>query len=263
MSLGIIVKCPEGFVLAAESRVTINANTPSGNIHNNFDNAKKLLGFNGPHKHIGVITYGLGSLKLRTAQSFMPEFESSLPDNRLSVVEFAEHLATFFMEQWKNEGMPKAKTWSESQMIFLVAGFDEGEPYGKVFELNIPRNPKPVKIRDTKDFGVNWGGQKEIVDRLVKGCDPRVLEVVQKKTGLNAVQMSELNRDLASLQMHIPVQIMALQDCIDLANFMMRTTISGQELSIGVRSCGGNVDVAVITRTEGIKMIKEKKLQAK
>lgn len=263
MSLGIIVKCPEGLVLAAESRVTINANTPAGKIHNNFDNAKKLLGFNGPHKHIGVITYGLGSLQLRTAQSFMPEFESSLPDERLTVVQFADHLGNFFMEQWKNEGMPEAKTWKESPMIFMVAGFDEGEPYGKVCELNIPHSSKPVIIRDTKDFGVNWGGQREIVDRLVKGYDNRVLNVVQKKLGLNAKQMAELNRELAPLQMQIPVQIMALQDCIDLANFIMRTTISGQELSIGVRGCGGNVDVAVITRTEGINMIKEKELQAK
>lgn len=263
MSLGIIVKCPEGLVLAAESRVTINAKTPAGPIHNNFDNAKKLLGFNGPHKHIGVITYGLGSLQLRTAQSFMPEFESSLPDNRLKVEEFAEHLGKFFMEQWKNEGMPKPKDWKESPMIFLVAGFNEDQPYGKVCELSIPHLPKPKVIRDTKDFGVNWGGQREIVDRLVKGYDNRVMEVVQRKFALNSKQMMELNRELAPLQMQIPVQIMALQDCINLANFIMKTTISGQELSIGVRGCGGNIDVAVITRTDGIKLIKQKELQAK
>ncbi|NQU54977.1 MAG: hypothetical protein HQ522_20855 [Bacteroidetes bacterium] len=263
MSLGIIVKCPEGLVLAAESRVTINANTPVGQVHNNFDNAKKLLGFNGAHKHIGVITYGLGSLQLRTAQSFMPEFESSLPENRLSVVEFAEQLGKFFMEQWKIEGMPAANTWKDSPMIFLVAGFDEGEPYGKVCELNIPHNPKPKIIRDTKDFGVNWGGQREIVDRLIKGYDNRVLDVIQHKLGLTPEQIVEINNELAPLQMQIPVQIMALQDCIDLANFILKTTISGQELSIGVRGCGGNIDVAVITRTTGINFIKQKELQAK
>jgi hypothetical protein len=235
MSLGIIVKCPEGLVLAAESRVTINAKTPAGQVHNNFDNAKKLLGFNGPHKHIGVITYGLGSLQLRTAQSFMPEFESSLPEQRLSVIDFAKKLGTFFMEQWKNEGLPEARLWKESPMIFLVAGFDEDEPYGKVCELNIPHNPEPKIIKDTKDFGVNWGGQREIVDRLVKGYDNRILEVIQKKLGLTPEQMIEINQELAPLQMQIPVQIMALQDSIDLANFIMKTTISGQELSIGVR----------------------------
>jgi len=262
MSLGIIVKCPEGLVLAAESRVTINANTPLGQVHNNFDNAKKLLAFSGSHKYIGAITYGLGSLNLRTAQSFMPEFESSLPADRISVGEFAGLMSTFFMEQWENEKMPEPKQFINAPMIFMVAGFDNGEPYGKVYEFNIPHNPSPKVIRDTKEFGVNWGGQRELVDRLIKGYDDRILSVIQQELALDQAKMTGIVEKLIPFQLQIPIQIMALQDCVNLANYILKTTIRGQELTIGVRGCGGNIDVAVITRTEGIVFIKKKELQA-
>ena len=97
MSLGIIIKAIEGLVLAAESRVTLTfqANQlgmPPIMLNANFDNANKLLSFNDPFDKFGVVTYGLGSLNLRTAQSLIPEFEKSLLSNKekLSVYQFAE-----------------------------------------------------------------------------------------------------------------------------------------------------------------------------
>lgn len=261
MSLGFIAKCPEGLVLAAESRVTITANTPYGIVHNNFDNAKKLLAFSGVHKFIGVITYGLGSLSFRTAQSFMPEFESTLPGERVSVMDFADRMANFFMEQWNNEKLPDPSTYKGAPMVFLVAGFNDGDAYGIICEFNIPFEPHAKLVKDVKAFGVNWGGQKEIVDRIIQGYDARILIEIQKELKFDDKVMMTIQERLIPLQLQIPIQIMALQDCVDLANFVMRTTIKGQELTLGVRGCGGNIDVAVITRTEGISFIKKKELQ--
>lgn len=81
MSLGIVINAPEGIVLAAESRVTLTAKPPGGSnpIHVNFDNATKLLSFAEPNDVIGAVTFGAGAIGLRTAQSFVPEFEASLP----------------------------------------------------------------------------------------------------------------------------------------------------------------------------------------
>ena len=44
MSLGIVIKSPEGIVLAAESRVTLTVNGQNGQPSHmvNFDNATKL-----------------------------------------------------------------------------------------------------------------------------------------------------------------------------------------------------------------------------
>src|SRR5688500_4605181 len=104
MSLGIVIKAPEGLVLAAESRLTLTAQAPNQPpVHVNFDNATKLLSFQKPNNYIGVVTYGQAVIGLRTAQSFVPAFESQLAaeasdegQKRLSVRVFAEKLSAFF-----------------------------------------------------------------------------------------------------------------------------------------------------------------------
>ena len=85
MSLGIAFKGPEGIVLAADSRVTINAKRPLSPqqtliLPSTFDNATKLLRVEG-QKHVGAVTYGAGTIGLaepRAAHSFLPEFELEL-----------------------------------------------------------------------------------------------------------------------------------------------------------------------------------------
>jgi hypothetical protein len=60
--------------------------------------------------------------------------------------------------------------------------------------------------------------------------------------------------------MNIPLEAMPLQDCVDLAIFFIRTTIDAQKLTVGIRGCGGPIDVATITRREGLKFIPQKKV---
>src|SRR5258708_40118501 len=96
MSLGIVVKSPEGLVLAAESRVTLLGAVPVTFVH-----ATKVLSFRGPNDSIGTVTYGQAALGLRSAQSFLPELEASLPTQRVSVSDFAQSLQQFFTKQWQ------------------------------------------------------------------------------------------------------------------------------------------------------------------
>ena len=81
MSLGIVIKGPEGIVLAADSRVTLTATRP-GNppMEINFDNATKLLTFGDTHKYVAAVTYGSAVIGLRTAHSFIPELQGALPE---------------------------------------------------------------------------------------------------------------------------------------------------------------------------------------
>lgn len=104
MSLGVVIKGPEGIVLAADSRVTLEArrqDDPSTPLVVNFDNATKLLSFSAPHTHVGAVTYGAAVIGLRTAHSFLPELETELPQHRLKVEEYARRISDFFLGQWK------------------------------------------------------------------------------------------------------------------------------------------------------------------
>lgn len=152
MSLGIAFKGAEGIVLAADSRVTLNniidipgaaPGTPQkALIPATFDSARKLLNV-ASQTHVGAVTFGtasIGQAAPRTVASFLPEFEDELAKikkGRLSVEDFAKKLGEFFTAQWIAAKMPNPPA-SGNEMTFLVGGYDEGAPHGRVFSVTVP-----------------------------------------------------------------------------------------------------------------------------
>jgi hypothetical protein len=259
MSLGIVIKGPEGLVLAAESRVTLTAKQGTAPLHVHYDNATKLLSFSQPNIAVGAVTYGQAAIGLRSAHSFVPEFEAALPTTRLSVEEFAGRLRDFFVEQW-NQAM-KDSPYTGPSMTFVVGGFDENEPYGRVFLFEVPGAPTLTERNaGAGEFGITWGGQREFVDRLIRGFDPRIPDILTKALSLQQPQIDVVEQHLKGVQMALPLAAMPLQDCVDLAIFFVRTTINAQRLTIGIRGCGGPIDVATITRRDGLRFVQQKQI---
>ncbi len=263
LSLGIVIKAPEGIVLAAESRVTLTTKNNAGEkIHVNFDNATKVLSFNN-YENIGAVTYGQAAIGFRTVQSFIPEFESYLEskaNGKLSVVDFAKELSAFFLKQWTTS-MPA--DYNGPNMVIIVAGFDDNEAYGKVFIMEIPKKPNPIENNPTIDgkvqFGITWGGQREIVDRLLLGYDLRLFQIL-KDSNIAPEKINEIQSKLKTIGLQTPVQFMPIQDCINLALLFIRTTIETQELTVGLRGCGGPIDVAIITKENHLKFVQQKEI---
>lgn len=52
-------------------------------------------------------------------------------------------------------------------MVFLVGGYDEDQPYGRVFEVFIPNRPEPLE-RHEGDFGMVWGGNENTQTDLLR-----------------------------------------------------------------------------------------------
>jgi hypothetical protein len=267
MSLGIVIKGPEGLVLAADSRVTLGTKFPNGDVfHVNFDNATKLLSFSKPNSNtnifVGAVTYGqaiVGTTN-RTVNSFLPEYEADFPSTgkRLSVSGFAEQLSNFFLKQWNNAA---PINYPGPNIIFVVAGYNENEYFGRVYLFEIPGNPNPEeKHPSSNEFGITWGGQREFVDRIIQGYDERLIEIISKTFNLDKNKISDLRKDLAQLSMQLPLQMLPLQDCVDLAIFFLRTTIDAQRLTVGIRAVGGPIEIATITRREGFQFLQRKKI---
>ncbi len=156
MSLAVAVKGPEGIVLAADARITLNAQGPElpGPLRVNFDNATKLLTFGKPHNWVGAATYGDATIGARTAHSFLPELEPSLENKRLKVREYAEKISAFFLNRWNDSQLPN-QVPPNGGMTFLVGGYNQDEPYGDVFRFNIPRNPEPSPQNEGTNFGMS------------------------------------------------------------------------------------------------------------
>jgi 20S proteasome alpha/beta subunit len=263
MSLGVVVKGPEGIVLAADSRVTLQAQREGKPpIQVNFDNATKLLSFQAPHSYVGVVTYGVAVIGLRTARSFIPEFEVTLQDKKepLPVQEYAERLSDFFLKQWNKVSEQEANS---PGMTFIVGGYDPGAPYGKVFLFNIPNVPDPAERNPGEtDFGMTWGGQLQIASRIIQGYDPVLPKILKEELNLSDDKLDDLLSTLKeNIEFSIPYQVLPLQDCVDLATFLIRTTVIAQDLAIGVRGVGGLTEVAVVTRTNGFEHLQQKKLR--
>lgn len=260
MSLGIVVKGTEGLVLAADSRVTLSAEMHElgERVHVNFDNATKLLSFSEPNSFVGAVTYGQAAIGLRTANSFLPEFESELPeDERLSIKVFTERLRDFFLQQWENT-MPS--DYAGPPMTFVVGGFDKAEPYGSVYMFDVPHQPE-LKLQHEDGFGITWGGQREAVDRLMQGFDNRLASIIERELKPNKKELDSLYQTLKKeLQLPVPIQAMALQDCVDLAVFFVRTTMQAQSLTVGIRGVGGPIDVVTITRRNGLTFVQRKQV---
>jgi hypothetical protein len=227
-----------------------------------YDNAIKLLRVKG-QSHVGAVTYGVGAIgetEPRTAHSYISEFEQELGNTgRLSVQEFSSRLSKFFLKKWQDQKMPSIQG---QDMVFLVGGYDEGAPYGKVFDIYIPSRPTPFEWHSgLGQFGLVWGGQREYADRLLQGFDDRLPEIAKGFLSLDDQKREELRLHLkAQLQAPVPFAFLPLQDCVDFAIFLIRTTITMQHWLLGLRGVGGAIDVAVITQTDGFTNIQRKKI---
>jgi hypothetical protein len=148
--------------------------------------------------------------------------------------------------------------YSGPDMVFLVGGFDAGEPYGKVFQVLIPSNIVPTEY-NAGQFGITWGGQSEYTHRLIKGFDPQMPSLVQNFLKLSPEQTIELERHLENaLSSPIPYQFLPLQDSVNLSILLIRTTMEIQNWIVGVRGVGGAIDVATITRKDGFIAVQQK-----
>lgn len=269
MSLGVIIKGPEGLVLAADSRVTVfgQAQGPMGPVPLpvTFDNATKILNFQptGPHVYVGAVTYGAAVIGLRSAHSFLPELDVELQKTypeRTTVANYASFISDFFLRAWKAV-MPSE--YHGPAMTFLIGGYDVDQPYGTVYLVDIPNGPTP-QLRKPNDpgFGIDWGGQMEITNRIIKGFDPQLPEVIARGLGLSTEDQAKLMGVLSAFELKIPYPVLPLQDCVNLGAFLIETTMTAQALSLGIRGVGGMIEVAVIKRTQPLEFVKRKTLHS-
>lgn len=263
MSLGVVIKGPEGIVLATDSRITLEAQRKGSPIPPvNFDNTTKLLSFSEPHNYVGVVTYGAAVIGLRTAHSLIPEFEQEIlskEEARLTIKEYGDKLSIFFNKRWKDT-MPS--DYKGPNMTFIVGGYDPDAAYGKIFLFEIPGQPDPKPRHEgNNDFGMTWGGQLEVVSRLIHGFDPTAVEIIKKTLNLDDKQRDQIYQAIRQeLEYPIPYMVLPLQDCVNLAVFLVRATMTAQHLAVGIRGVGGPIDVAVITRTKPLDYVQQKQI---
>lgn len=250
MTIVVGVAAPDGMILAAESRTTWT----DGNRHRiASDFTQKLFPI---CDSIGVATYGQNGIGRRTIAGLMDEFVSQIPEGVPRQAEaIAGELGGFFDQRYRAETPPEeVQQWEAGGRFplgFLVAGYDD-DGIGRIREVSIPGPVIGAGLGEneitTAASGVSWRGQTDVIRRLVYGFDGDLFAVCGHELP------EELQEPVGSLAYNILFPI-TMQDAVDFASFLIRTTIDMQRFSDGTLAepgdlpgCGGPIRVLAITR---------------
>ena len=168
-----------------------------------------------------------------------------------SVKQHAELLNTFIRSRCEQVGQT-------SKMYFTVGGINIGRPYGEIFGLDPISGRIPECHFGEGVFGMRWGGQTNIVSRIINGADPSLLQSLAATAPEPLAQWQEEQDSIG-----IPYQSLPLQDGIDLTRFLVEATAAMQSFTTSQRGVGGLVESVFITPEEGVQWYRNERYGAK
>jgi len=122
-----------------------------------------------------------------------------------------------------------------------------------------PNCAAPTRVQAEHEFGPRWDGEYEALDRLIFGLGTRFNEA-HTKHGLSTEQAADARAKLApELYELLFLEAMPIHDAVDLARFLVQTTIGFVKFSVGrPKTVGGPIEIAAITKHEGFKWIERR-----
>ena len=254
MTLAIAIVGADGIAIAADSRTTLQAPESPWRVLSDFTHKVFRV------ENVAVATYGYAFLSGRNIAGHMAEFAQRFPSGQdLSAEAVAANLHDFFGERFeKHVAETKEAPIPEGAIAlgFLVVGYDSG--VGCLHEVAIPARTV-TKLTDSTTGGGAWRGQTDVVVRLIKGADLGLLESYATADGHGA-EHAALKDPLAKLEYYIPFGQLNLQDAVDLASLLIKTTIDVQRLTHGTvgsmgswPGVGGPIEIATVTATGGFR----------
>ncbi len=250
MTIATCVWVPDGIVLAADSRQTLQR--VDGSLRTGSDNVQKILEVS---ERCACLSYGLAAIGNQHAAGLIQRFRADRGDElpNSSPSELAKELADFLQNVWQESVKNSAPPPVNFQL--LVAGFGK-TGVRAIEELVIPG--KSIVSRSTDEFGFLPLGSGEAIRRLLSGVDAHLTS--------HRDFPSSLVEFVRGLEYDVKFDGMTLQDAIDYAVFVVRTTIDIHRFADGTRSgpkrpaiSGGPIDVAIIRPYAGFEWVKQKR----
>lgn len=144
----------------------------------------------------------------------------------------------------------------------LVSGYN---PDGTSETYSLSSPGEKILKRDNNEFGCTWIGQGDVVSRLILGYDSKLFKVPVIKA-MGKKHNSDLRTQIRGLEYYIQWNLITLQDAVDLAVFLIKSTTIMQRFTDGIsmdvgdfQNVGGPIDVVLITK-DGIKWINKKEI---
>lgn len=232
MSLVVTVYVPSGIVLAADSRMTVlrsedrEENEKKTRVQQQLvlsDNAFKVVELR--KIGVGISLYDAGIINHEPVDSHVHRFEEEALTPEDDVLTAAQRFMEYFREKFPSIGIG-----------FHIAGYRQEERASVPYVLvgHTVREPETRRVNAVEDgriqYGITRAGETQVANRLI---DPKQLPL------FNA---------------------MPLQDAIDYAVHLIRTTIDTMRFEPKFPSVGGPIDIAVVT-PDGVRWVQRKELR--
>jgi hypothetical protein len=214
---------------------------------------------------IGVMVTGAGGIGNESIDTLFKDlrcrFEGAdkarkdwvLDPDAYTLAHVASRVRTFLFEE-KAAAYP-GEVWTRVR----VCGYSAGRPLAEVWEVLLlgPNSPEPTPVRGEQDFGIRWDGEYEALSRLFFGLGSGFEEAAVIAGGLTREDASVLHSKLsASLFELLFVEAMPIQNAVDLARFLVQTTIGFVKFSVArPKTVDGAITVAAITKHEGFRWV--------
>jgi len=265
MTIAISLKVNDGVVLASDSAASIFAQSPDGKtlgVINIYENADKVFNLCKGHP-IGAITWGSGSIGNSSISTLVKDFRKKIgtiftSKGKITIEEISNQFTKFIYEEHYG---PAFLNWPRKPDIgFIIAGYGTDVDYAEEWIIEI-RNGQlldPKKLRGENETGLAWNGEPEAITRLYLGHGTG-MPVVLKECGIEDKKINEIMskiRELLTVPLVVPP--LPIQDAIDLAEFLVETTLKFSKFKPGPQTVGGPIDIAAITKHEGFKWVKRK-----
>ncbi len=258
MTVIVSVKINDGVVMASDSASTFG----NGQTYLHADKIVNLV----KGLPVGVMVTGAGGIGVESVATLLKELRSRLDgsadhpwkldcDNYF-VQHVAERVRSFLFEE-------KALVFeTETWMQLRICGYSTGRPLPEIWEVLLRGKDcdAPKLVRSETSFGVNWDGEYDALNRLVLGFGTN-FEQAATSMGVAPEHVSETARNLSNqLYENLVLPAMPIQDAIDLARFLVETTVGFVRFSVlkQPKTVGGPVEIAAITKYEGFRWVQRR-----
>ena len=263
MTIIASVKARDGIVLATDSMSQIINQDETGKIQviKTYCNARKL--FQIKDLPIGVMSYGLGNIGARSIESLVLEFSRDLMKHVVKpykVEAISRGLYRFIKGIYDNafQEIPIKKKREHLKLGFLIGGYSPRKFLAHMWEFELPDSKDINEVRKEDKFGSSWRGVPVPFCRLYNGFDPRIVKALRNAGVADDILQETLK--LEKWRMPINYAGMPIQDAINFTVYILETTIGAATFELGIPSCGGPLQVAVILPHKGWEWIQEPEL---
>jgi hypothetical protein len=257
MTVIVSVKINEGIVMASDSASTFTNSQV-------YEHAEKIVNLV-KCLPIGVMVTGDGGIGSESLTTLLKDLRKRLGDKQdpmyldpasYTMAAVSQRLRDFL---YSEKSLPSGGT---ANILLRVCGYSAGRPLPEVWQVQLQGAAAydVVLVHPEGDFGINWDGQYDALNRLILGT-PTDFEQIAVEWGMQPPAASSLGAAVRQkVQETLAIPTMPIQDAIDLARYLLETAIGFTKFSImkQPKTVGGPIVIAAITKHEGFRWIQRK-----